>query len=73
MGLLGTMTSDEKRLYYERCGKAHELLKTPLNELQARYIAERTKQGEECRLKPLKLLATKELPRQSPAQADLGL
>lgn len=79
MGLLGPMTPAEKQLYYQRCAKAEELLGHKLNEKQAIYIAERTKQGEECRLKALKELNKSELrPSRSksptsPEQSDLGL
>lgn len=78
--LLGPMTKAEKTLYYERCAKAEKLLGHGLNGDHALYIAERTKQGEECRLNALKeLTEEKEELRPSrstptsPEQPDLGL
>ena len=79
VGLLGPMAKVEKTLYYERCAKAEKLLGHTLNEKQARYVAERTKQGEECRLKALKELNEEKQQRRpsrsttSPEQPDLGL
>ena len=70
------MTNVEKTLYYERCATGEKLLDRTLNEQQALYIAERTKQGEKCRLEALKELNEKtELrpSRSAPDQAELGL
>lgn len=79
MKLLGPMTKVEKSLYYERCGTAEKLLDRSLNGEQALYIAERTKQGEQCRLKALremnetlKLRPSRAAPT-SPEQPELSL